>query len=285
MEGGFIYMPEDERDYPICMAYDDDESIEIPKKYKTSFQPPYENQGSTGNCVAQTLSNILEVMYHKLYRKHENFSIGFIYGNRKKGQSKSSGMTGYTACGNLCEDGDIKASEFEYKYEVPDVIEKVEEYKKSNPDWKDAAYIPVNYIRTVNEKEVKKFILKYDIPVMAVVKVSKFWFGEGYHAMALYGWDGDKAIMQNSWGEDSGAKIVELDFDDIKEFWLITPFELFTGFNDFEYTHWAFDEVVQCLEKGVMLGYPDGSFRPDNNITRAEAAAIIYRLLKESGKI
>lgn len=284
MNGGFIYEPEHEEDYPICMAYDDAEDIEIPEQFKTSYQPPYEDQGSTGNCVAQTIANIMEVMYHKMIGEHDNFSIGFVYGNRKSGQSKSSGMTGYTACGNLCTDGDVKASVFECDYEVPDVIEKVKEFMEKHPEWKEEAYIPKNYIRTKSKKEVKKFILKYDIPVMAVVSVNKFWWGGGYHAMALYGWDGDVAIMQNSWGEDSKAKTVELDFDDIEEFWLITPYSLM-NFTDVPEGHWAYGDIAKAVEKEILLGYPDGTFRPSNDLTRAEVAAIIYRLLKESGKI
>ena len=279
MIGGFIYTPEDERDYPICMAYDDSEEIEIPEKFKTSFQPPYENQGSTGNCVAQTIANIMEVMYHKMIGEHVDFSVGFTYGNRKDGQSKSSGMTGYTACGNLCEDGDVLREDFEYLYEVPDVIEKVKEFKEQFPNWKESAYIPKSYIRTKSTKEVKKFILKYDIPIMAVVKVSKFWFGEGYHAMALYGWDGDKAIMQNSWGEKSNAKIVELDFDDIKEFWMIQPYSVM-NFSDVNEMHWAYNHIARCVEKELILGYPDGTFKPDKEMTRAEFCAMIYRKLK-----
>lgn len=279
MNGGFIYVPEDERDYPICMAYDDSEDIEIPKKYKTSYQPPYENQGSTGNCVAQTIANIMEVMYYKMMGEHVDFSVGFTYGNRKKGQSKSSGMTGYTACGNLCEDGDVLREDFEYLYEVPDVIEKVKEFKESNPDWKNESYIPKSYIRTKNAEEVKKFILKHDIPVMAVVKVSKFWYGEGYHAMALYGWNGNEAIMQNSWGEKSNAKTVKLDFDDIEEFWMILPYSLM-NFKDINETHWAYNDIAYCVEKEIMLGYPDGTIRPNNNLTRAEAVAVLYRMLK-----
>lgn len=279
MDSGFIYAPEDERDYPICMAYEDADDVEIPDNFKTSYQPPYENQGSTGNCVAQTLANIMEVIYHKAIGEHDNFSIGFIYGNRKSGQSKSSGMTGYTACGNLCTDGDVKASVFECSYEVPYVIEKAKEFMKQFPKWKESAYIPKNYIRTNSTKQVKKFIMKYDIPVMAVVKMSKFWYGEGYHAMALYGWDGDTAFMQNSWGEKSNAKIVELDFDDIKEFWLITPYSLM-NFADVPDGHWAYSDIAKAVEKEIMLGYPDGTFKPAKELTRAEASAIIYRMLK-----
>ena len=31
---------------------------------------------------------------------------------------------------------------------------------------------------------------------------------------------------------------------------------------------------------GIINGYPDGTFRPDNTITRAEIAKIIYMLVK-----
>lgn len=45
-------------------------------------------------------------------------------------------------------------------------------------------------------------------------------------------------------------------------------------FNDSNATH-----VLQLAELGVVNGYEDGSFRPDNTITREEAAAILARLL------
>lgn len=283
MNGGFIYTPEDERDYPICMAYDDAEDVDIPNQYKTSFQPPYEKQVA-GNCVAQSIANIMEVMWHKVFNKHDNFSVGFVYGNRKKGQLKGAGMTGYMACGNLCEDGDIKASIFENASEVPTITERVEEFKKNNPEWQKDAYIPKSYIRTNNTNEVKKFILKYDIPVMAICEVNDFWIGGGLHAMALYGWDGDTAIMQNSWGENHKMKIVELDFNDIKEFWMILPYSVM-DFNDIDEGHWAYNNIAKCVEDEILLGYPDGSFKPDKELTRAEVAVIIYRLLKGEEKL
>lgn len=279
MNGGFIYTPEDPKDYPICMAYEDSEEVQIPQSFRTSFQPPYANQGSTGNCVAQTLANIMEVIYHNKLGVHEDFSVGFIYGNRKPGQSKSSGMTGYMACGNLCEDGDVKSAVYDDPSEMDWIMKDVDRFKFENPDWVNKAYKPREYIRTNSTKEVKKFIMKYNIPVMAVVKVSKFWFGEGYHAMALYGWDGDTAIMQNSWGERSNAKTVELDFDDIKEFWLIVPYTL-PGFTDVAENHWAYKDIIKCAEKAILQGYPDGTFQPDKTMTRAELCAMIYRMLK-----
>lgn len=281
MYGGYIDTPIDERDYSICMAFDDSEEIEIPKNYRTSFQPPYANQGSTGNCVAQTIANIMEVIYHKYTGKHKDFSVGFVYGNRYDGD-KTSGMTGYQACGTLIKDGDIFSETFDDPGEVPGIIKKVTKFKEENPDWKKDSFIPLFYIRTKNTKDVKKFIMKYDIPVMAVVKVSKFWisFGDdGYHAMPIYGWDDDTAIMQNSWGEDHRANTVELDFDDIKEFWLIVPYSI-KEFPDLDKARWSYSGIMRCVEAGIMQGYPDGTIKPEGNITRAEMMALLYRMDK-----
>lgn len=43
---------------------------------------------------------------------------------------------------------------------------------------------------------------------------------------------------------------------------------------------WALDEVGFLAEKGLIHGYPDGTFRPKNELSRAEAVALIYNLMK-----
>lgn len=43
--------------------------------------------------------------------------------------------------------------------------------------------------------------------------------------------------------------------------------------------HWAEKEVTYFLQKQIISGYPDGSFRPDNSITRVEFYKIINGLL------
>lgn len=44
--------------------------------------------------------------------------------------------------------------------------------------------------------------------------------------------------------------------------------------------HWAEKYIKAFVGEGYILGYPDGTFKPDNNITRAEAAAVLNRVLK-----
>lgn len=42
--------------------------------------------------------------------------------------------------------------------------------------------------------------------------------------------------------------------------------------------HWAKNVIAYCVQRGVMGGYEDGTFRPDGAITRQEFAVIISRL-------
>ncbi|AZI42528.1 S-layer protein [Deinococcus psychrotolerans] len=47
--------------------------------------------------------------------------------------------------------------------------------------------------------------------------------------------------------------------------------------------HWAKDAIDRLVSQGVILGYPDGTFRGTQNLTRYEAAVIIARLLNQMG--
>lgn len=39
--------------------------------------------------------------------------------------------------------------------------------------------------------------------------------------------------------------------------------------------HWAFDYVAELVDRGVIAGYEDGSFKPNNTVTRAEWSKIM----------
>ena len=39
--------------------------------------------------------------------------------------------------------------------------------------------------------------------------------------------------------------------------------------------HWAESTIVKWQDKGIVSGYPDGTFKPDNPVTRAELAKIL----------
>ncbi len=51
------------------------------------------------------------------------------------------------------------------------------------------------------------------------------------------------------------------------------------AFPDVDNNHWAAPQIKLLSEKGVIVGYPDGTFKPDANVTRAEFAAMAIRAL------
>lgn len=60
--------------------------------------------------------------------------------------------------------------------------------------------------------------------------------------------------------------------------------EILNERNDIE-NHWARESIEKLLEKGIMTGYEDGSFKPDNFMTRAEVATVVAKALNYTSKV
>lgn len=52
-------------------------------------------------------------------------------------------------------------------------------------------------------------------------------------------------------------------------------------FTDMNEKHWAYKAVEALANDSIMEGYPDGTFHPDDAITRAEASAVLSRVLNK----
>jgi hypothetical protein len=50
-------------------------------------------------------------------------------------------------------------------------------------------------------------------------------------------------------------------------------------YTDIENTMWAADSIYAVSNAGVFLGYPDKTFQPGKNVTRAEAISSLVRLI------
>ncbi len=48
--------------------------------------------------------------------------------------------------------------------------------------------------------------------------------------------------------------------------------------------HWAEDGIKKLVASGAVSGYPDNSFKPDNNITRAEFTTVLIKMLDLSSR-
>ncbi|MFD0678703.1 MULTISPECIES: S-layer homology domain-containing protein [unclassified Paenibacillus] len=50
-----------------------------------------------------------------------------------------------------------------------------------------------------------------------------------------------------------------------------------SSFTDLPESHWSFKAVQEMYGKKIVDGYPDGTFRPNQTLTRAEFAALLYK--------
>lgn len=51
------------------------------------------------------------------------------------------------------------------------------------------------------------------------------------------------------------------------------------AFNDVPTSHWAYSSITQLVKSELTSGYPDGTFKPNEQITRAEFASFLDRVL------
>jgi hypothetical protein len=54
-------------------------------------------------------------------------------------------------------------------------------------------------------------------------------------------------------------------------------------FSDVKFNHWAYDAVSKLAAKGIITGYPDGTFKGTKSVTRYDMAVIIARLMEQVG--
>ncbi len=52
-----------------------------------------------------------------------------------------------------------------------------------------------------------------------------------------------------------------------------------TVFTDVDATHWAAGYINVAVDRGVLKGYPDGSYKPSNPLSNAEAITVLTRLI------
>lgn len=52
-------------------------------------------------------------------------------------------------------------------------------------------------------------------------------------------------------------------------------------FKDLDENHWAYAQIKQLAEQKIVVGYPDETYKPDEEITRAEFASMVVKALNQ----
>lgn len=291
---GVIKSPPDARDYPVSAAVDVS-GVNIPADFEV-WQPPVENQGGAGNCVAQSLANIMECIAHEYGEDHRDYSVGFIFGSPLN--SAEDGMYPREACEILLKQGDVLREEWENLWGNP--LCKIRWKEEVTEEIKSKADKIMAYIRIHTKEELQAFMLKYKLPVMLIAPTKAFdeESGDGHHATVCYGWisedtyrktptryndynedEYEDLLFTNSWGtwnHNNGRGSCKSW--QIEEIWGIVPMEKIK-LTDIE-TSWAKKDIEYLVDLGIVTGYEDNTFKPKQPITREEMAAMLARVLR-----
>ncbi len=57
------------------------------------------------------------------------------------------------------------------------------------------------------------------------------------------------------------------------------------NFTDLEKSHWAYSQIQALAKDEVVVGYPDGTFMPDQPVTRAEFSTMVVKALRQENCI
>lgn len=77
--------------------------------------------------------------------------------------------------------------------------------------------------------------------------------------------------------------VLLVSFTLLLSLWPVQAFSAETGFRDVDPQRyaWAIDSIRQMTEKQVLTGYPDGQFRPDQTVSKAEWTVMVHRLFNK----
>ncbi len=113
--------------------------------------------------------------------------------------------------------------------------------------------------------------LRLTEPVTGDVKVNKT-------TVTLYAkWSGGSYGPDGTFRPD--APITRAEFAAIALAFAYDPASASCSYTDVSANAWYYTYVAQATTYGWIGGYPDGSFRPNNSITRAEVAVIVNNML------
>ena len=282
---GCLIRPANTRNY-ICGAGASDTELPASFILPDDRIPTVRDQGNTNSCVGHAIAETMGILYGMEFGKEKLLSPWYIYGNDEC-------RKGYTGLGMYLGDavegvrkcGTVPIEEFDVHKEPPDIIAEVSkrpELKDKAVPYKIEGYMQIPKYAMANKfsNALKQAIYTYQTPV---VIASAKYFGGG-HRVVLIGWEHrGKFIFLNSWGDgykDHGKSTIPANY--IDEAYVLFDEVLILPFSDVKENEWHYKDVKTAYFSGVINGTSSSAFEPDIPITRAEAAAIVLRVLQKT---
>lgn len=66
---------------------------------------------------------------------------------------------------------------------------------------------------------------------------------------------------------------------------IIGSFNCAYAYSDIDSMYWAYDAINEMSENNILSGYPDGTFKPESSITRAEFISILVHVIEPNADV
>ena len=109
-------------------------------------------------------------------------------------------------------------------------------------------------------------------PVRAVVAEEEYDYIIGTHARFIHGFPDGTVRADAAITRAEAAMIIFRLLDDDNKYSSVP-----SHFSDVSHGSWYSQAITYLAQQGILLGYPDGTFRPNATITRAEFTAVVTR--------
>lgn len=229
---GAVLSPIDVRDYQLVCS----SATTYPTSFELENMPEAKSQGLVSSCVAHALATIIEYISRKQGDETSEFSVGFIYGNRRETTYDDHGLIVRDALKTVCKYGNCIKEKFRYNIEVPDAIAVFENnYENLYQDALPHRFSSFYSCRS--ESEIKSALQKGYPLIIAIrwykdIKVAdgvlttsrKESKQSGAHALVIYGWNETGWLIQNSHGKiwgDNGRATLPYDYPILEAYGII----------------------------------------------------------------
>lgn len=311
LKWGALPSPPDDRDYQfkdIIVG-----SGLLPSQYQNPYLEELNDlvldQNITEECVCCSVAHLKWLIERKQNNNKEMFSPSYLYGNHSWDDVETGGCYPRCVCAQHVKFGICHFEDFPKWYTAKPIAKRDYNRQKDELDNKAYPYRCNSYyscgkdIDTIKRAVMLRGGVMISVPVYdtltvmidPIVPAPKSHSILGYHAMTVVGW-GDSLscwIVMNSYGKcyndlklgskkKNGYFYLSYDYP-IEETWTFVDNinevrkDEEDMFKDVE-GHWAENSIDKAVQKGIMNGFDDGTFKPDDMVTRAQMCVILDRL-------
>ena len=251
---------------------------------KAAFEERVDKYGKDRLVLLQknTSINLFDTFEKEIVKEFKRFNIRDVefYVNEEEVEKWQSVKFEETGKYNVSILNSKNGDEFVYTVLVTDKNKNVKSFKVvnakafSSDKFRGSDALEINKIKDSKDVELNEFFFKYD--------------GEFYpiDTEIPFGKNNEVEIEVYKRGQSKGKKatLVKGDktsdtVDKITEQKPLPEVRV-TSFTDVPVGMWYYNYVMNAAKAGLIAGYPDGSFKPNNMISKQEVLAMVGRIIK-----